>query len=175
MKKGEVIVTEVSGQNPDGSQKIEFLARLYVKASRQDCWKIIRDYNRFAEFMPKLRKCTILKREGEVYYVEYEAKVAFINAKYHLRLDGVEQYRRIEFKLDRTKPNSIRDSNGYWLLEDAPDGSGTILNYASNVDTGIPAPESLAKKIGKESLTQVVKNVRMRIESGGTWKKPEGS
>jgi len=49
------------------------------------------------------------------------------------------------------------------------------MSYASNVDTGIPAPEALAKKVGKESLTQVVKNVRMRIESGGTWKKPEGS
>jgi len=90
LKKGEVIVSDVSGQNPDGSQRIEFLAKIYVKASRENCWKIIRDYNRFSEFMPKLRKCTILKREGEVYYVEYEAKVAFITAKYHLRLDGVE-------------------------------------------------------------------------------------
>jgi len=175
LKKGEVVVTEVTGQNPDGSQRIQFLAKIYVKATRQECWRIIRDYNRFAEFMPRLRKCVILKREGEVYYVEYDAKILFINAKYHLRLDGVEPYKRIEYKLDRTRPNDIRDANGYWILDDAPDGSGTILSYLSNVDSGIPAPEALARKVGKESLVQVVKNVRMRIESGGAWKKPEGS
>jgi len=175
MKTGEVVVTEVAAQNPDGSQRMQFMAKMYVKATRREIWKHIRDYNHFHEFMPKLKKATILKREGETYWVKYETKVLWVEADYYLVLKGTELYKRVDYKLDRSKENDIRDASGYWILEDAPDGSGTVVSYTSNIDTGIPAPAGVTKKVSKMSLPQIVKNVRMRIESGGTWKKPEGS
>ena len=49
--------------------------------------------------------------------------------------------------------------------------TGTYLVVA----TGIPLPEFVARKISKPSLVQVLKNVRLRVESGGAWKKAAGS
>jgi len=175
MKNGDVIITEVAAQNPDGSQRIDFLAKLYIKATRQEVWKTIRDYNHYSEFMPRLTKATILKQEGQVYWVRYEVKVLWLRVVYHLRVEGVDPFKRIEFKLDTDKKNHIRNTYGYWILQDAPEGSGTVLSYSAYIDTGIPAPESLARKVAKSALPGVVKNVRKRIESGGTWKKAEGS
>lgn len=175
MKKGEVLVSEINVKNPDGTQKTQFLARLYVKAPRQDCWKILRDYNKFSEFMPHLRRCIVLKQEGETFYVRYETKISFKEINYYLKLVGVEKFKRIEYALDKTQKNDIRDATGYWIFDDAPDGSGTILSYSSNIDPGFPAPDAILNQLSKTSLPAIVKNVRSRIESGGTWKKPAGS
>jgi len=175
LKNGEVIITEVLNPNADGSQRSDFLAKLYVKADRQTVWKYLRDYEKFPEFMPNVVVCKIIKRDGQVYWVHYEAKVMIVKAVYNLRVEGVELNKKIVFKLDKTQPSTIRDTAGYWILEDAPDGSGTVLSYSTYVDTGIPAPEALARQAAKKSLPQVVKNMRMRIESGGKWKKEPGT
>lgn len=175
LKKGEVIVSEIDVKNPDGTRKTQFLAKLYVKAPRQECWKILRDYNKFSEFMPHLRRCIVLKQEGETYYVRYETKISFKEINYYLKLVGVEKFKRIEYAIDKTQKNDIRDATGYWIFDDAPDGSGTILSYSSNIDPGFPAPEAILNQLSKTSLPAIVKNVRSRIESGGTWKKPAGS
>ena len=172
LKAGEVVITEVANQNDDGSQRIDFLAKIYIKADRKAVWAVLRDYEKFPEFMPNLQEVAILKKEGEVYWVKYLIKVMVISATYCLRVDGVEMHRRIEFKLDPICPGDIRDTNGYWVLEDAPDRSGTVVSYSTYADTGIPAPEALARKAARKSLPQVAKNVRKRVESGGTWKKP---
>jgi len=173
MKKGEVVITEVMNLNPDGSGRMDFLAKLYIKATRQEVWKHIRDYNNFPEFMPRMKKNTILKQEGQVYWVRYELKIFWLKIVYHIRVDGVELYKRIEYKLDKTKKNHIKDTYGYWILEDAPGGTGTILSYSTFVDTGIPAPKVLVRKLAKMSLPNIVKNVRKRVESGGKWKRTD--
>lgn len=175
LKAGEVIITEVANVNPDGSQRVDFLAKIFIKAGREAVWKVIRDYEKFPEFMPNVQKCKILKQENETYWVYYEVKVMMVTVNYCLKAVGVEKYKKIEFKLDNICPSDIRSTAGYWVLEDAPDGSGTIVHYSTYTDTGIPAPEALAKQAAKKSLPQVVKNVKQRVESGGTWKKPSGS
>lgn len=175
LKNGEVLITTVLNQNPDGSQRTDFLAKLYVKADRKTVWSYLRDYEKFPEFLPNVTLCKIVKQEGQVYWVHYEAKVMVVKVNYNLRVEGVELNKKIVFKLDKSQPSTIRDSSGYWILEDAPDGSGTVLSYSTYVDTGVPAPEALARQAAKKSLPTVVQNMRKRIESGGKWKKEPGS
>jgi len=174
LKTGEIIISEKEEDNPDGSQNLLFIAKCYIKASRQEVWKVLRNYNSFYEFFPNVRSTKVVKQEGETYWVEYMTKVLFVKAQYTLRFDGVEKYVRIESKLDKSRPHDIRDSYSIWYFEDAPDNSGTIVTYTSFVDTGIPAPKALARKAASSSLPKVLVNVRKRVESGGKWKKPEG-
>jgi len=175
VKEGKVTFAGVPMQNPDGSQYINFVTKIYVKASKQEIWKVIRDYDHFHEFMPKCRKVTTLKVEGNVTWVRYELKVLWINVVYHLRLVDTKSHERVEWTLDKSKKNSVRDIKGYWQLDDAPGGSGAVVSYASYVDTSIPAPMGIIKRLAKMALTQVMKNVRLRTESGGTWIKKKGS
>ncbi len=171
LKKGEILITEKAVQNPDGSQKVFFVSKVYMGAQPEEIWKIMRDYDKFEQFMPKLRECKVLKKEGPVYWVRYETKVLWVEANYHLRLVGVEKYKRIKYKLDETKKNDIRATEGYWIFEEAPDGKGSVVTYCTRTDTGIPAPEFVARKVGRMSLPNIIKNVKKRVESGGTWQK----
>jgi len=107
--------------------------------------------------------------------VRYDLKVLWLKVTYHLSLVDDDSRYRVDWTLDRSKENTVRDIVGYWDVDDAPGGSGVVLSYASFVDTGIPAPMKIVQKLASMALPQVVKNVRMRAESGGKWKKPEGS
>ena len=175
LKTGEVVATEVFTPRPDGTQATDTLVKIWIKAPREEVWKVIRDYNHFGEFMPRVRSCRIAKQEGETYWIVYDMEVLGIRVSYNLITQGKEKYRRIEFGLDRSKPNDIREARGYYVLDDAPEGQGTVLSYSALVATAIPAPEILVRRVSKPNLVQVLKNVRQRVESGGAWKKPAGS
>ena len=175
LKTGEVVAAEVMTRNPDGSGATEVLVKAWIKAPREEVWKIIRSYNTFAEFFPRVRECRITRQEGETYWVEYHTELLGLMVVYHLTLIGTEKFLRIDFFLDKNFRNDVKDTVGFWGLDDAPDGKGTVLTYSIFVDSGIPVPQFIARKISKPNLVQVVKNVRRRVESGGTWKKPNGS
>jgi len=175
LKTGEVVSTEVMMTRPDGTGTTDVLVKAWIKAPRQEVWEIIRSYNTFAEFFPRVRECRITRQEGETYWVEYHTELLGLMVIYHLKLIGAEKFRRVDFFLDREQPNDVKDTVGFWVLDDAPEGKGTILSYSIFVDSGIPIPQFIARKISKPNLVQVVKNVRQRVESGGTWKKPKGS
>lgn len=175
LKNGEVIVSELTAVNPDGSQNVKFVAKIFMKGKREQVWQVLHDYNHFYEFFPNVKNTTVIKQEGEKYWVQYLTKVMWVEAKYVLTFEGVELNKRIEVKLDKSYPHSVRETYSTWLMEDSPDKSGTLVTYTTYIDTGIPAPAALAKKTAKMALPGIVKNVRMRVESGGKWKKPEGS
>jgi len=175
IKTGEILISEKQRDNPDGSQSLLFVAKGYINAPREEVWKALRDYNHFYEFFPNVRETKIVKKEGETYWVDYMTKVLVMEVRYTLRFEGIEKYKRIESKLDKERPHDIRDSYSSWLLEDAPEGSGTVVTFTNFVDTGIPAPVAIARRAAKSSLPNVLVNVRKRVESGGKWKKTQGS
>ncbi len=175
LKTGEVVATEVFTPKPDGSSATDVLVKIWIKAPREEVWKVIRDYNRFGEFMPRVHSCRITKQEGETSWIVYDMEVLGIRVIFNLITIGKEKYRRIEFNLDPNQSNDIKEARGYYVLDDAPNGQGTVLSYSAVVATGIPLPEFVARKISKPSLVQVLKNVRLRVESGGAWKKAAGS
>jgi len=175
LKNGEVIVKEITGLNSDGSQNVRFMASIFIDAPREEVWTVLHDYDNFYRFFPNVRYTKVIKREGEIYWVDYVTKVMWVEAKYTLKFNSVELNKRIEVELDKSRPHDIRETNATWLLEDAPEGSGTIVKYSTYIDSGIAAPASLAKKASKMSLPKVVKCVKSRVESGGKWEKNEGS
>lgn len=175
LKTGAVVATEVFSPRPDGTQATDTLVKIWIRAPREEVWKVLRDYNHFGEFMPRVRSCAIWKQEGETYWIVYDTEVLGVQVKYHLVTRGKDKYRRIDFELDPSRPNEIREAQGYYLLDEAPEGQGTVLSYSARVATAFPAPEFLARRVSKPNLIQVVKNVRQRVESRGTWKKPKGT
>lgn len=175
MKNGEILFDGRFVETAEKVQKGEFIARIYIKADRKAVWEVVRDYENMEEYTPRLQKATILKKEGETYYLKYDIKILWFDITYYPVVHGTELYRRIDWETDLTQDNDIAGTTGYWLLEDAPDGSGTILNYVSYVDIGFLVPLVLAKVVAKKNLSDVIGNMKKRIESGGTWKKPKGT
>ena len=173
LKTGEAVASETFAAKPDGAPTTDVLVKIWIKAPREKVWATIRDYDRFGEFMPRVQRCRVVKSDGETFWICYETEVLGIKVIYYMKAVGVDKFRRIEFNLAEDMTNDIKGARGYWALDDAPDRKGTVLSYSAFIDTGIPMPESLARRISKPNMIQAVKNVKQRVESGNSWKKGE--
>ena len=175
LKTGEVSAKEVFRTNPEGTSQTQVEVKVWIKAPREEVWKTIRDYEHFHEFMPNIRRCKVVQHEGDTYWVAYQTSVLGVQIIYHQKFAGDGQMRHIDISLDETRPNEMRNIKGYWQLDDAPEAQGTILTYSIYLDPGFKVPEGLARKVSKPGIINVAKNVRSRVESGGTWKKSKKS
>ena len=64
----------------------------------------------------------------------------------------------------------LKVSDGSWTM--TPQGKGTRVVYQTDVDPGIPVPPALVGNLMKRGLPEVLTAIRLRVESGGKWKKP---
>ena len=79
----------------------------------------------------------------------------------------------LDFRLDPNYPHSLKDTRGYRYLENL-DEKRTLLTHAvTRVDVGIPVPGFIRKALSSRDLPGVVRNLKKRIESGGTWTKSD--
>jgi len=173
LKTGKVIAQEVFQAYPDGTVQTQVEVKAWIKVPRAQVWKILRDYNHFFQFMPNVRQSKILKQEGETYWVIYQTQVLWVKVIYYQILAGDGQMHRIDITMDHSQPNDIRDTRGYWVLDDAPDGKGTIATYSDWVSPGFKIPEKLARKVSKPGFIHVIENTRLRAESDGAWIKSQ--
>ena len=77
----------------------------------------------------------------------------------------------IAWKLDESaKDNSVRAVEGdYRMLELGP--RETLLGYRTHIDTGLRVPQLVQSHMQKRALPELLRAIKRRVESGGTWKR----
>jgi len=133
---------------------------------------VLLDYGKLPEFMPRLRKVTILKKDAASMKVRQEIGVPFpINSiGYTLDLKFTADAHRMDWTLDKAASNEIADTFGAW--EFLPyEGNKTLVRYTIAVDSGRFVPKFLEDYLMKKDLPEVLNSMKRRAESGGTWKK----
>jgi hypothetical protein len=86
----------------------------------------------------------------------------------------VPEEHRVDFKVDPTGVNDIRNSEGYFDF-DRIDETRSLFTYAlTDSDIGVPVPDFLKKYISSRDLPAIAESVKKRIESGGKWEKEAG-
>jgi carbon monoxide dehydrogenase subunit G len=66
-----------------------------------------------------------------------------------------------------------RSMTGYWLIENEPNGKGSLVTYVSYVDAGPLLPDGVVRNLLRSNINQTVANLRKRVKSDGTWKSAE--
>ncbi len=171
LEKGEVIVNDTSVTGPDGLKQLRGNAVAIIDAPPQEVWNTIMDHEHFEEFMPALDECSIVEDEGNTRVVSYRLKIAWADISYFLKLNYDRDRWHADGALDKTRPHKIADSRCTWDLEPLSDGTRTLVNYSVYVDSGRFVPKFIERLLSKRQLPNVLKNVRERTLSGGTWKK----
>jgi len=111
--------------------------------------EVVRDYDRYAEFVPTVKKCRARRSSGAV-EVDYELDLGIKTIAYTLKL--VEEPRRVSWTL--VKGDWMKVSNGSWDLHDA--GGQTRAVYSVDIQIQKPPliPQSLVDRVSDE-LTKV--------------------
>lgn len=159
LKAGETITRPFSIEGMSGVEAV-----FWVDAPPETAFRILSDSPRLAEFMPNLNACTVLEEGDRYAIVRYQSDQGeMVQRRSYLAPN------RVTWKL--VKATGLKDVRGRWLIEPAADGA--VLSYGVAVQAAFPIPQPLVDAFQSRSLPALVRNVRSRVESGGTWVKPE--
>lgn len=139
-------------------------ASFFVAATAPQAYRILTDHARLPEFMPNLDACRVLAQGP--HWAEIEMRNP--RGRMILRRE-FEPPHRIRWSL--VKSPMLKRVDGSWRLDPVP--GGTVLTYDSEVEAALPVPAFVLRIVQHDALGALVSNVRHRIDSNGTWIKPD--
>lgn len=169
--RGQVPVRTETFVRPGGKAAGRGLGAIVVERPVAAVWATLSRFEDKAEYMPRLKAVTVLERRPGLLRVRMVVDASITTARYTAWFELDEPARRIGWKLDRgAADNSIADAEGdYRLQELGP--ARTLVVYRTYVDTGRALPRFLQDYITRRSIPDLLRAVKARVESGGTWRR----
>ena len=172
LKKGQVVVRGEMYTTEDGKRAGKGVAFVIIDKPPEAAFAVLQDYGKIPEYMPRVVKVTLSEKTPARMKVVQELKVLFKTVVYTLILDFNAQKKRMDWKLDKSASNDIKDTWGFWEFVPYENGK-TLVVYNIAADTGVAIPQFLEDYLTKKDLPEVLLAMKRRTESGGTWKKSE--
>jgi len=174
VQRGEVVVhTNLGGGAKEGYAAAFGVMRF---SDAGQFWSALGDYDGFPEFLPRVKKAAVIKKEGSTTWLELTIDGGLKPVTYTNVYTHFPDRQRTEWVLDASRPHEPYTKNtGYWQLEELSPGVFLVEHQnAVGVDFGAVAviANRVMNSMLKKDLPKVIENVRRRIESGGKWKAP---
>ncbi len=134
-----------------------------VRVSPKEAYRLLTDVEHMAEFMPSLRTCEVLERQGQAVILRMKADLGELVQRRIHEPPGAIRWTLVSSPM-------LKRLKGGWTIE--ADGEGSRLTYRVLTESAVPSPPALVRWSQTQGLSSLVRNVRMRLESHGTWRKP---
>jgi ribosome-associated toxin RatA of RatAB toxin-antitoxin module len=157
----EPTITEEKAANGKTAVKAVF----FVPGEPDLVYGILKDASRFPEFMPDTLEARIIESAEDYHVADFRGSNGLIQSRFVMRRIFADQERRISWT---QVEGNARDVKGSWVVQ--AENGGSVVTYWSVVDAGALVPDALVRAYQKESIPPMVANLRLRVESGGTWK-----
>jgi coenzyme Q-binding protein COQ10 len=174
IKVGKVILrSKTNEQSESGSG----YAIGFINATPDQIWDTILDYDKYAEFQPRITECKKTLHKGNRVDAHFTLDMDITDIEYDIIHTFHPLKNRLTWVLDTSKPaDYLTATTGYYQVEALPDG-GSLIEYSVVVDLEISVPgvgyvvRKVAKYVTGTDLPNVIKLLKKRVESGNTWKK----
>lgn len=102
-------------------------ARVPLQATRQQAWEVLTDYERYPAFVPDLKRCRVIERNGATLVLEQEGEAGFVLFHYpiRMRLEVTEQ--PLQRVSARALQGNFRQMDGTYELLD--EGGALVFAY----------------------------------------------
>ena len=130
-----------------------------VDVSREAFFDVVRDYERYPEFLDDMEAARITKRDGDVAEVEFTLNVVK-RISYTLRLTESAP-ERIEWSLVK---GMFKRNDGGWTLEELP-GGRTRATYSIEITIGVFLPGTIVNRLVGKTLPATLQAFKRRAES----------
>lgn len=156
---------------PDGQSAGRGLGAIVIERPIAEVWATLSHYEDKAEYQPRLKTVTVLDRQPGLLRVRMEVDASVTTARYTglFHLDEAEH--RIRWELDRSAAdNTVADVDGDYRMFEVS-AQRTLLVYRTYVDAGRAVPGFIQTFLTRRSIPNLLRAIKRRIESGGTWRK----
>lgn len=161
-----VIETSVERMNENGLSFFEVNAQSFVRATPQQVWKVLTDYERLTEFVPGLVRSKVLSRSQQEVTLEQESTADFLFLSQTIRL--VVRLREQPFSTIEVAlvSGDMKRYQARWTLAGlTQDGwDGTLVSYCGAIEPAFFLPPVVGKQLVKANVRKMVQAVMMEIE-----------
>lgn len=124
-------------------------------------FNVITDYGRYPEFLPEVKRVSVIDSKPEKKLVEFELQIVK-TFRYQLWL--IEKpYFEVSWKFHTG--DIFKENSGHWKLKELEDGK-TQVEYEIMAKFGLFVPGMIEKKLIEVNLPSMMKAYRERIEGG---------
>jgi uncharacterized membrane protein len=169
--KGEVPIRIETFTNARGKSAGRGWGAIVIERPISEAWATLARYDDRAEYVPRLKSVTVLEKQPGRARIRQEIDASVTTARYTAWFTFDESQRSISWTMDKSATdNTVSEVDGdYRMAELAP--GRTLLVYRAYVDSGLHVPQSIQSYMQKRSIPDLLRAIKRRIESGGTWKK----
>ena len=168
---GKVVTRSEAFTTASGKSAGRGLGAIIVERPIGDVWATLARFEDRAEYLPRIESVQILERQPERLRVRQEIDATLTTAHYTAwyRLDALAH--TISWTLDRqARDNTVADVEGDYRLSELAPGR-TLLVYRTFVDSGLKVPQSIQSFMQRRAIPDLLRAIKKRVESGGTFKK----
>ncbi len=131
-----------------------------VKCDAKLFFEVITDFEHYAEFVPSLKKATVLEKKGEVYVVEQQIELLKKRISFTLRLEG-KPGKSLSWSL--VKGDLLKANSGAWKLEKK--GKNEInATYSVDLEVGMLVPKAVVNTLASADLPKMLAAFKTRAE-----------
>src|SRR5215211_5868527 len=132
---------------------------IVINAPVEKVFRIVTDYDRYAEFLPEVKRVSTSDRSGNRVKVHYEVEV-IKRIKYTLEMT---EERPLRVMWSFVEGELMKDNRGAWSLEPAGEGT-THATYAIEMAFGPLVPKVIVKALVETSLPKMLDAFKKRAE-----------
>ena len=131
-----------------------------IDVTADQLYDVINDFEKYAEFLPEVKKIVVAKGPGDAKDVTYTIDIKAKTITYTLRHTG-QKPTKASWKM--TTGEMIKGNEGFWDLKDLGNGK-TEATY--NIDLKLSAfvPGFVEKALAETSLPELLANFKKRAE-----------
>jgi len=178
--QGEIVVREAGTDSRPGKT---FEAIGFINASKNSILQVLTAYEKYPEFMPNVSSIDMVEKTGEGTVLNYTLTLPLGKIKKYRLVISVSEndentgrirWRKLEWPGLKTS-ETIRDTTGYWFIEEKAKNRSLVL-YHVYTDPG-PIPLGLGwivDVLSKDSVPEALLQTKARAEnisSTGGWTK----
>lgn len=131
-----------------------------INAPVEKVFDIITQYDRYAEFLPEVKKVSTSQRQGNTVQVHYEVDVVK-RIRYTIKVTE-ERPKRMSWTF--VEGEVMKDNKGSWTLE--PEGEGkTRATYNVEMALGALIPKTIINTLTESQLPKMLDAFKRRAEA----------
>jgi hypothetical protein len=139
LRAGELVVRPTEVVRGD-ARLMGGLSWQLVSAPAERVWRAINDVRTYPRFLPAVEEARLIEQNGIEQRLFIRHRVGFVNASYFVLATPDVAAGRMRFRLDRSRPSSIRDAFGELRVTPYPDGRSVVsLAILADVGEGLVA------------------------------------
>jgi len=146
-------------------------ATFRMEAKPEIVYVTLRDTSSFPEFMPNAKKVQVLESGAGYQIIRFLGSSSFWKSDVIIKQIFDDTDRHISWTL--IKGNKARAVDGFWRVETERNSQGSFVTYLNYVDAGALIPDFIVRHFLRNDISQMVANLRKRVNSYGVWKSKE--